>query len=743
MAKKTGILLLIILVLFLMTLTDSYAAGTTYENAQTEVDNIVAVIPALKGSDRFSVAKYMPLSANGKPVSETPLNVKINGSIPAGEFKTPAGSNISFEFSYAGGADSFKTRSGIAGLDSTQYKEIKCTAYSAALFHWDESKVVSDGIPVPDTYKQNMTFSFPTDPTSIKFTIFAIIEYKLPDLAGNSTEHWCYALEVNQILVYDETPPDAIYFNVPALFATTGHKISEFNLKADAWKFKHPRNAPAKNPANLEFYIKDNSYFNGTTKNGYKFGATKPDMALFVEAYQTYYQESDPTATGLTKLDKTLGETVKPNFSPKSTPDGNFRWIGPIWLDKLIEKGWTCTIKNAESHKAGPDEPDQITDIKIENGVVINKDKACTVFVISGAIKALEEVIEEMEKNEDATIINPHFASLSNMAFWDEKSYKDHIANAESYGIVDERRLRLAAAVSDCSGNVRVAKLNIDDPMMLKAFQDKYGADKLNKCSVFTDIIDIIPYDDILPTPVLSVTNTETNKTTVFTIPNSDVLKEENEATTKKPYFSYNDIHPEVAADVWHFSYRDDTDIMKWLKLNDPKRHDEYLAALTISEDVRLIFDMVAYDNVNKNVIMKPVEVRKAGQYGISTPMHGVNDKDDESIMRYESWAISDEGAPDNLKFEDVAKKIFVYPDYIFRRPEAGKSYSVSYFVEDFSPFINKAYCGIAGAPPQRHGNIREIILEFKIEGRSVKSQNLGGTSTTHTLETPKAGGNK
>ena len=737
--QKTGISFLIALILSLTFQVNSYAIDPEWVK---QVDNIKAVIPNL--DPKLTVNNYLPLTLNGKLVSDVPLAINVNNApAPADTIKIPAGTTLNFDFNYARDANGYKKRSGMADLNSADYKITKCTAYSAGLFHWDNSKILSDPTDVQTEYMQNMTFSFPTDPTSIKFTIYAIIEYNTFDLNGTSYDHWFYAFEINQILVFDDTPPDAVYFSTPALFATTGHKISEFSKKAEAWKFKHPRNAPAKNPDNLEIWVKDNSYFNGTQAKGYKFGNTKPDMALFVETYQTYYQESDPTATGLTKLDKTLGETVKPNFSPKSTPDGNFRWIGPIWLDKLIEKGWTCTIKNAESHKAAADEPDQITDIKIENGIVLNKDKACTVFVFSGPVRGIEEAIEEMENNEDATIINPHFASLANMAFTDEQSYNDHIANSESYNIVDERRLRMVAAVSDCSGNVRLPKMNTNDPIALSAFQNPNKKYTLNKCAVFTDIIDIIPYDDILPTPVFSVTNTETNKTTVFTIPNSDVLKEENADTAKKPYFSYNDIHPEVAADVWHFSYKDDTDIMKWLKANDPKRHAEYLAALTISEDVRLIFDMVAYDNVNKNVIMKPVEARKAGQYGISTPMDGVNDKDDESIMRYESWAIGDENAPDNLKFEDVAKKIFVYPDYIFRRPEAGKSYTVSYFVEDFSPFINKAYCGVSGAPAQRHGNIRQIILEFKIEGRAVKSQNLGGTSTTHTLEAPKAGGNK
>ena len=93
--------------------------------------------------------------------------------------------------------------------------------------------------------------------------------------------------------------------------------------------------------------------------------------------------------------------------------------------------------------------------------------------------------------------------------------------------------------------------------------------------------------------------------------------------------------------------------------------------------------------------------------------------------------------------YEDKTQNLFVYPDYVFRNPEQGKVYKVSFIVEDFSPFFNRKGSAVVPQPDPRSGNIRQIILEFDVKGRAVQSQSMGGTTTTtNTILDKGNGGN-
>nr|HPG60345.1 hypothetical protein [Candidatus Wallbacteria bacterium] len=109
--------------------------------------------------------------------------------------------------------------------------------------------------------------------------------------------------------------------------------------------------------------------------------------------------------------------------------------------------------------------------------------------------------------------------------------------------------------------------------------------------------------------------------------------------------------------------------------------------------------------------------------------------------LHYKTWQIDDPTGTESLMYENKADKLFVYPDYMFRNPEQGKVYKVSFYVEDFSPFFNSKGSAVNPQPDKRSGNIRQIILEFDVKGRAVQSHSMGGTTTTTNTVLDKTGG--
>jgi len=746
MSKKTTVLVMALIMAFILSVpavivraepAPAPAPALTQEQ-QDELKAVRWLLDSAGISGEFADADYMnPFHSLG---GVKPLNVKVDGAAPSGIIKMPLNSKAVFSFDPAAFISSANISSFAGGAFSNMTFH---SMHHAIAFTWDGSRV---GVKNPDSgASQPLTFGFVTDPITLKVTTFAFFKFQY---LNQSQPKWCFALEANQVLVIDEMPPDSVYYSDRVLFTTTGGKMSEFNKRVEDYGFKHPNSAlkvDVKNPENLTIMFKDNNFFSSYNKadidkldpKPHRFGVTPLDFAFYVETYKAFYKESD-NPTSANKLERMIGETVDSAMlgSNPATPEGRFGWMGPIWVKDL--EGWTFEAWPMETE--GDEANEKLVEPKIVNGIYLNKDKLCTVVKMTGPLKSLETAVEKLTGDPNSMRYSLHFASYAQMyipaAEGDNARYLEHQLTDEEMGFKEEKMLRICTAALDSSGNLRMPWLSrsIDEKKVLADFQAKYGAEKMSKAGLCDEMIAVIPYDDRLPGAVLSVTNTETNITTSFTIPNSDCLTKENADAGSDIYFPFAE-----QAEVWHFKYDGDTDAMKWLKQKDPKRYDEYIKALSINEDVRLIFDMAAYDNVNKYFETLDTDTKKIGQYGISTEMTGA-EKGVENL-HYKTWQIDDPTGTESLMYENKADKLFVYPDYMFRNPEQGKVYKVSFYVEDFSPFFNSKGSAVNPQPDKRSGNIRQIILEFDVKGRAVQSHSMGGTTTTTNTVLDKTGG--
>ena len=742
----------------------SYAYDDQLEDSIPEL-KLIKSIPYDRETN-FKPSDYLNLfttakSANNQPmgIGEVPLNMKFNNNPISGKLNIPAGGKASFSFDENACINVINSK--VSTILGNQVSGVSCEGIlHLYVYTWDKSDEFPNRInkTVISDKDQVLEFNFPTDPFSIKIFSIAFFKYNALGVGASvaPVSKWCYGVEWNEIIVYDEEPPSSVAYSSPVLFTTTGGKISEFNKRAEEYDFKHPNPSfkiETKNPEILEVFVKDNNYFAAAKPSDLasgtplRFGTTNPDLAFYVERYVTFYKKTD-TPSSVNKIEKMIGETVdndKLGTQP-ATPEGRFEWVGPIWGSDLVAKGWKIERYQRESVEENGLE--KIVEVVVDDGVIKNKSKCCSVFRYSGPITALEKAIDEAVQAKsgetDASRYNLHFASLSQMFIpalaGDNTHFLEHTVTDAEAGIENEKIMRIFTATIDNSGNVSYPVLSQKMPefLVLKDFNDKFGSSKVKMTVKCNDKIAVIPYDDRLPNPLISVTNTETNVTSVFRMPNSDCLAEENaSAASPLTYFPYAE-----QADVWHFKYDDSTPAMKWLKQKDPKRYDEYVKALKINEDVRLIFDMAAHDNISKFFETISSDTVKVGQFGISTPMIGA-EKGLENL-HFKTWKIIDPTGVESLIYEkkeaNEADCIFAYPDYVYRNPESGKSYKVSFYVEDFSPFFNKKNCSMEQPPSARHGNIREVILEFEVAPRAVSSQNMGGSTKTTASEEKKDG---
>jgi hypothetical protein len=743
MLKKMTLSAMAVIFVSLWLTAAAAAAVPLSAELQKEVDYVKEIMTAagLTGGE-FDEQRYLP----PVPLGDAALQVKVGASVPTTVLNLPCGSNVDFSFDSGGF---------ISRVNSMPSKKTDCTGvtfhsmHHAIIFSWDASRIALKNAEGSD--KQNLAFNFVTDPTTLSIITVAFFTFKYKSLAGDEEQKWFYAIEGNRVLVYDEVPPDAVLYSDRVFFTTTGGKMSEFNKRAEEYGLtEHPKNSISmefKNPGEIAVYVKDNNFFasdksGNLPATGFRYGTTQPDIAFYVETYKAFYKESDNPSSS-NKLERVLGETVDSSAlgGNPATPEGRFGWIGPIWFSDLQKYGWKFDKKASEIVEDSSGST--LINPVVENGIIVNKDKCVTVFTFTGPLDAIEKAVAEKAGDPEAMRYSLHFASLAQMyipvSASDNFRFLEHQFNDEALGFKDEKMLRICTAVLDSSGNLRMPWLSraIDEKKVLGDFQAKYGVDKLSKAGLCDEMMVVVPYDDRLPGAVLSVTNTETNITTAFTIPNYDCLTKENTDAGSEVYFPFAE-----QAEVWHFKYDGDTEAMKWLKLKDPKRYDEYIKALTINEDVRLIFDMIGYDNVNKYFETLDSDKKKIGQYGISTEMAG-GEKGLESLY-YRTWRIDDPTGTESLMYEDKAQNLFVYPDYVFRNPEQGKVYKVSFIVEDFSPFFNRKGSAVVPQPDPRSGNIRQIILEFDVKGRAVQSQSMGGTTTTtNTILDKGNGGSK
>jgi hypothetical protein len=153
-------------------------------------------------------------------------------------------------------------------------------------------------------------------------------------------------------------------------------------------------------------------------------------------------------------------------------------------------------------------------------------------------------------------------------------------------------------------------------------------------------------------------------RTTRFTLPNGDLAAREREESGGRP----NSAPTSTWTTQWVFDWKGESETMKWLEKNDKKRFDEFKASLEILENSRVIFEVAAYDNVNKYVRMEGPN-KEYCKYGIWTPQVMPKDVTDLQFERPMTWKINDPTVPDEeMLYEDRPAKVFVYPDYIYRR---------------------------------------------------------------------------
>ena len=659
--------------------------------------------------------------------------VNVGGKIavsPAGAICVPEKVKCSFELDTADFISKAMSAAASSALGSGAIQNIKVESVHYIVTFWDKSRII-----LPEkTPKQEMVFPFPTDP-EVACVVVPIVffTYDVHDML-DVKNRWSYFVVKPSIsiIVIDQTQPEEVYFDPPALLGTTGDKVSEFNQRADAWGFQSQRNPPSTThpDPDIMILVRDNNYFSNSKTPGFNHGKHPPNIAVYVEVFETNYTRVAADTPNMPKIEKMLGERVdESKFAgrTKATPDGAFRWYGPIWMDTDLPN-WKFDIVPAENKNGQID-----TNIELENGCVKNKDKICSVLVFKGPFSDIEAAMES--KLKISSRLSDHFASRAGMGFLDQTVYDAHFMKDGSDPKLGDHYTRICVLAIDSSCNCKLPFFfaNNASAEMMKPLNDKYGSDLKVVRSETTggrvEALAVIPYDDSPPNPILSVTNTETNKTTVFTIPNSDLCDENWTETYACPYAPY-----QIPSDTYYFKYDNTTDTMKWLEAHDKTRYQNYVDALQINEDVRLIFDMMAYDNINKHVEVNATGSMKVGQYGIVTPMYGM-EKNDDNLLRFITWKINDPTGPDNLKYEDQAQGIFVYPDYIFRNPDTSiyagntdinKSYFVSFFVEDNSPFYNRA-----SAAPGQKTNRRTILLEFKVSGKRTSSRSMGTSTLT------------
>lgn len=707
-----------------------FAQGaTTTPSWPSELDFLKSAAGGIQNSGN----QYLYLSPLD---SLSTIKVTVGGQIavsPAGAVCVPEKVQSSFEVDEADFIS--KANSTLdSNMGAGKVKVLSVDSVHYVLTFWDKSRVILPG----KTPKQNIVFPFPTDPEVACVAVpIMFFTYEVNDLInqlGNApkAKYWSYFVvrPSVSIIIIDQTQPEEVFFDPPAVMGTTGDKISEFNQKADAWGFKSDRN-----PTDIMVLVRDNNYFSNSKTPGFNHGKHPPNIAIYVETFVTHYAKVAADTPNMPKIEKVLGERVdESKFSGlvKATPDGAFQWIGPIWLDTDLPN-WKFDIVAAENKNGQID-----SNITMSNGYIANKENLCSVIVFKGPITDIEKAMET--KFGVSSRLSNHFASRAGLGFTDQLFYDAHFMKDGSDPKLGDHYLRLCVAAGDASCNFKLPFFAGSSADARAPFAGKYGADLgVVRAETGTggrvEALSIIPYDDSPPNPVLSVTNTETNTTTVFTIPNSDLCDANWTKTYPCPYAPYN-----IPADTYYFRYDNKSSTMKWLETNDKERYDEYVKALTINEDVRLIFDMMAYDNINKHVEVSVAGSMKVGNYGIVTPMYGM-EKNDDNLLRFVTWKINDPTGPDNLKYEDQAQGIFVYPDYIFRNPDTSiygggstdinKSYFVSFFVEDNSPFYNAA-----SAVQGQKTNRRTLLVEFKISGKRTSSQSMG----TSTLTMPGGG---
>ena len=534
----------------------------------------------------------------------------------------------------------------------------------------------------------NYVFDTPTDPMD-ESMIVCVANFEWQALSGSTVlPGWPKTQEAwgkYSFTVVDMEPPHNAQISPVRLSAACGGKISGFN---DAARSAGVDSKYQANPDRITFTVIDDNPFGSSPQSRMRHNIANVDGYILVQTYTEKYKQYDynnPPKRSFRdpfEVESTIYEALDDN----APGCGTFSYRDPIRISSIPG----ASIKPFQiSTKTGP------------------RDNVAYVFTVP--IAGLEEALEKQGAGYSAMPL--HFASMSDFRLFDR--------GGKGYTPSVQKSLRLTFAACDSSGNWIIPESSF--------LSDKAAYEKLlsginssspqsilgkAKCNTHQLVCDIMVYDDKRPNPVLVMTNTETNHTDIFTLPNSDL--------TPAPY-SNN-------LPVWEFDASCASQAMKGLSEEERER---FRTALTVSEDVRLIFKLLAYDNVNKWLVTNDMLL----SHGISTSIVSGSQSGTDS-MRYVTWKINDPScASKSLLVENIGgAELSVFPEYIFRSPDPSKGQSVEFEVSDTSPFRSPAINlnePFNSASPASGCNARKIKLVFDISPKSVSMTNMGNDVKT------------
>ncbi len=596
----------------------------------------------------------------------------------------------------------------------------------------------------PGNDVQKLIFSIPTDPLDfIGLRAKVYFTWQI-EIGGNSGSKIIFEnLEDTQnafikFVILDRTPPINFGFSPNTLFGTTGDWIANGSQDFNFWRSTRGIGSVPPNEDDLFLIVSDNgSNSDLDWMQGVYHNEKNINALIYAETYISGFTDKKPSRQ-VSKIEETTKEYYKGNSEP---PEGigKFVWVGPINLREYYLQDMDKVGKQIDIEP--PLEP--YTDATGSMGTA--GDGSRNVHIWKIPVKDLEMALykkllvqykDQVDKTTRKTFLDHHFGSGSLFKFLNDSDAVNHGIENLQYSSVKTGNLplggfeilRLTASVSDSSGNwtypgfipkikdltpvdhILAYGYRTEDSKKFVPYFDATAEDRSDAPPLPHDfLMPIVVFDNDKPNPILIMTargKNGTTRTTRFTIPNGDLAypgKSSNSGAKKQgPYI--NDMQ------LWEFDYNGESDTMKWLQENDPARYDEYKEALVIQENARVVFEIVSYDNINKWWVSQ----NPFSYYGISTPVTFPEGSRDESMVRPITWTIIDpivakDETQRDLLFEDVKKKTYVYPDYIFRNVDENESYGVEVVVHDSSNF---------NEPSQNGGttyNWRRLRLNFKI----------------------------
>lgn len=581
-------------------------------------------------------------------------------------------------------------------------------------------------------------FPVPNDPHYFHITARHYYEWEIrsPDgkvVFGNRADMVWDSIVMK---VIDNTPPRSVYFMPSVLFATSGDEIAAYNGIADLLGAPWPRNGEE-----IVMIVPDNAQHAFEQLVGVRHDSRKVQAKIYAE---TYVSRVTPTPPGRTHMpvEKSFQEYCDGEGNP---PEGlgKFVWAGPIDLREDLG----LTPQTVPQPGSNP----EVLNLHVWRIPIAALEKK-----LHEALLARHGPELEAPPERKLRFLDHHFASGSMFEYRDPAWEPVHIPSGDlQYTAIDDPAprslgkldfLRITAAACDAAGNwsLPVERTLLD----WNAAGDVASGGEIplsgaQRVAHHASFLPLVVFDDDRPNPMIVVTAQGRDgevRTTRFTIPNGDLAaRDREESGASDEIAPYANRDPE-----WIFDWKGESPAMKWLEKNDPKRFKEYKAALEILENTRVVFEVAAYDNVNKYVSMKG----PAGAYckfGIWTPQVKPKDSPGIQFERPVTWRIHDPTVPDEeMLFEDRATKIYIYPDHIYRAvdqkrmaPSAdGRSgYGVEVLVNDASPFNDPAKNGGMTA------NWRKIGLWFNLlPSESVGVDRLGNEETVDGKRKPAGG---